>query len=291
MELNKDIQYIKGVGPVKAKLLNKLGIFNVSDLVTYYPREYEDRGNITNICDLQDGQNMTFKATAISKVNETRIRKGMTIYKLLVSDETGSCILVWYNQYYLKTQFRIGNTYTFFGKVSRKFGNKIEVLSPVFDCEGVSKNTGKIIPIYPLTYNLTQNSIRLIMENGVKSVKNNMPEILPQNVIEKNNLLGINEAIEQIHFPKNLDSYEKARFRLVFEELLTTQLALLMLKTNNDNEKKGIKFNKDISVIDLINSLPFKLTNAQSKVLDEIIADMEKEKVMNRLLQGDVGSR
>lgn len=291
MELNKDIQYIKGVGPAKAKLLNKLGIFTLQDLITYYPREYEDRSKITKISDFVDSENVTFRAIVVSKMSELRVRKGLTIYKLLVRDESESCVLIWYNQYYLKNQFKIGSTYTFYGKVNRKFGNKIEVLSPVFDAENATKNTGKIIPIYPLTYNLTQNGIRLIIENGLKLINNSLEETLPKKIIDKNKLFDINKAVEQIHFPKSLENYQKARTRLVFEELLTTQLALMMLKNNNEADKAGISFDKSVSVLDLISSLPFKLTSAQTKVLDEIISDMESPNTMNRLLQGDVGSR
>jgi len=291
LELDKDIQYIKGVGPAKAKLLNKLGIFTLQDLITYYPREYEDRSKITKICDFIDGENVTFKAIVVSKMSELKIRKGLTIYKLLVRDESESCVLIWYNQYYLKTQFKIGNTYTFYGKVNKKFGNKIEVLSPVFDAENVTKNTGKIIPIYPLTYNLTQNAIRLIIENGLKLIGNNLEDNLPKKIIEENKLFDINMAVSQIHFPKSLEDYQKARTRLVFEELLTTQLALMMLKNSNEDDKEGISFDKNVSVLDLISSLPFKLTSAQTRVLEEIISDMESPNTMNRLLQGDVGSR
>lgn len=163
--------------------------------------------------------------------------------------------------------------------------------SPVFEEENKNKNTGKIIPLYPLTYNLSQNVIRQIIENGLKEVNNNLNETLPQYLLEEYNLDDINKAINDIHFPKDFGEYNKARKRLVFEELLIMQLALLNLKTKYTVDSKGIEFDKNIKMQDAIKELPFKLTNAQSKVLEEINKDMECTKPMNRLLQGDVGSR
>lgn len=163
--------------------------------------------------------------------------------------------------------------------------------SPVFEEENKNKNTGKIIPIYALTYNLSQNVIRQIMENGLKEVDNNLEETLPKYLLEEYSLDDINKAIKNIHFPKDFGEYNKARKRLVFEELLIMQLALLNLKTKYTVNSKGIEFNSNIKMQDVIEKLPFKLTNAQIKVLEEIDKDMESPKPMNRLLQGDVGSR
>ena len=197
--------------------------------------------------------------------------------------------ITWYNQSYLKNQIKQGDTYSFFGKVSFKY-NKKEMNSPVFDLENKTKNTGKIIPIYPLTYNLSQNVIRTIMENGMREVNGNLKETLPEYILKENNLYDINLATKQIHFPDNFEKYDKARKRLVFEELLIMQLALLNLKKSYTTEEKGIQFSKDVKMSELIDELPFKLTKAQIRVLEEIDNDMESDKPMNRLLQGDVGS-
>lgn len=221
---------------------------------------------------------------------EKRIKKNMVIYKLTVRDETGICHITWFNQRYLKTQFKLGETYKFFGKVQKKIGF-IEMNSPVFDSEQTNKNTGKIIPLYPLTYNLSQNIIRQIIENGLKEIENGLEETLPKYLLDQYNLDEINEAIKNIHFPKDFECYNKARKRLVFEELLIMQLALLNLKTKYTVNVKGIEFNKNIKMQDAIEKLPFKLTKAQERVLEEIDNDMEQNKPMNRLLQGDVGSR
>ena len=289
-DLTKEIQYIKGVGPNRVKLLNNLNIFTLKDLITYYPRDYEDRSKPVKIEDLEDGKEALIAAIPVAKMNETRIRnRKMVIYKLIVEDETGRAILTWYNQSYLKNRFKVGEIYHFFGKV-KKVQNRIEMLSPVFDEETKNKNTGKIIPIYPLTYDLSQNVLRGIIENAITLVNNKLPETLPKYILHDYKLLGANEAIKKIHFPENFEELEKARKRLVFEELLGMQLALLNLKNAYESDNNGIQFSKDVKMSDVINTLPFKLTKAQLRVLEEIDKDMESNKNMNRLLQGDVGS-
>lgn len=290
VDLNQDVKYVKGVGPNRVVLLNKLGIYTLKDLITYYPREHEDRSKPSKIADLENGQEALIEAIAVSRLNEIRTRrKNMTIYKLIVRDDTGTALLTWYNQGYLKKVFNIGEKYTFFGKVTIKDG-VTQIFSPTFDLEGKNKNTGKIIPIYPLTYNLSQNTIRQIIENGLNIVKDKLEETLPQYILEEYNLKEINSAIKSIHFPRDFEDFENARKRLVFEELLSTQLALLSIKNMNTMDNTGINFSKEVHMSSVINELPFKLTKAQLRVLEEIDNDMESSKPMNRLLQGDVGS-
>lgn len=288
--LSKEIKYVKGVGPNRAELLNKLGIYTLEDLITYYPRTYEDRSKPVKIAEVQDGEEVLIEGIAAARVSEIRTRnRKMTIYKLIVRDETGSCTITWFNQSYLRNMFKQGETYKFFGKV-KKIGNKVEMNSPVYDVGVNMKNTGKIIPIYPLTYNLSQNNIRKIIENGLELVKNKLEETLPDYLIKEYKLMDINSATNSIHFPKDFTEFNIARKRLVFEELLSMQLALLSLKSQYKKEIDGIAFNKEIHMSDVINKLPFKLTKAQLRVLEEIDEDLEKVKPMNRLLQGDVGS-
>lgn len=289
IDLNNDVKYVKGVGQNRAAILNKLGIFTLGDLITYYPRDYEDRGKPKKIADCEDGDEALIKAITVSRVSEVKVRRNMAIYKLNVRDDTGACVITWYNQPYLKKQFIIGEEYSFFGKVHKK-GSRIEMNSPVFDSKATQKNTGKIIPIYPSTYGITQNVLRGIIEHGLDFVGDNLEEYFPKYILEKYNLEGINYAIQKIHRPENFHEFEIARRRLVFEELLVMQLALLALKDNWKNESDGIAFDKDIKMSDVINDLPFNLTKAQLRVLEEIDNDMERKKSMNRLLQGDVGS-
>ena len=292
LDLNKEVQYIKGVGPNRATLLKKIGINNLEDLITYYPRDYEDRGKPKKIAILQDGEEALIEAVVVSKMSEHIVRKNMRIYKLNVRDDSGMCQITWFNQSYLKNKFQLGKTYKFYGKVSNKLG-RIEMNSPVYDDDKTSKNTGKIIPIYPLTYNLSQNTLRQVIENGICLIKaeGGLKETLPEYLIKDYNLYDINTALNAIHFPNDFNEFQKARKRLVFEELLTMQLTLLSLKNKYTKEETGISFSKDIKMSDVINELPFKLTKAQLNVLEEIDKDMESNKSMNRLLQGDVGSR
>ena len=274
VNLEKEIQFIKGVGPNRATLLNKLGIFNLKDLITYFPREYEDRGKIKTISELENGEESLISAYPAGRINEIKIRKNLTLYKLIVRDETGSCEVTWYNQSYLKNVFRIDTRYKFFGRVARNF-NKISMQSPVYETEDSNKNTGKIIPIYPLTYNLSQNTIRHIIENGLKEVDGKLEETLPKYLLEKYNLYDYNTAIKQIHFPENFGNFNLARKRLVFEELFSMQLALLSLKNKYEIKKSGISFSKQAKMIDIIeiSKSPYKIN---AKVLGIGVAVITK---------------
>lgn len=283
------MQFVKGVGPNNLPLLQKLGINTLGDLITFFPRNYEDRSKPKRINELVDGEEALIDVICASQINETRFARNKVMLKMIVRDETGDCVLTWFNQTYLKNKFKIGERYQFYGKVSIKYG-RIEMTRPVFDKQGLNKNTGKIIPIYPLTYKLSQSKLRSIIENGLKLVLGQLEETIPEYILKEYNLEEINTALKQIHFPTSFENYSKARRRFVFEELLTVQLALSSLKSRYVQETDGIVFDRNVKMSDVINSLPFSLTKAQSRVLEEIDDDMETNKPMNRLLQGDVGS-
>ena len=170
--------------------------------------------------------------------------------------ERGQALITWFNQPYLKSKFEIGKKYRFYGKMEYQYG-KIGMISPVFDEIENTNNTGKIIPIYPLTFNLTQNTLRKIIENGLTKVneQGGLQETLPEYILNEYELEDINKATNSIHFPKEFDDFKKARKRLVFEELLSTQLALLQFKNSYLTEKKGIKFDSKIQMSDVINNL------------------------------------
>lgn len=288
MDLKNDVKFIKGVGPNRVKLLNRLGIFTLQDLITYYPRTYEDRSKPKSICECIDGEEVLIEAVACSRMSDIRI-KGKTMQRLLVRDETMPATITWFNQGYLKNKFEVGKKYRFYGKVRNQSG-KISLTSPVFDSIETVQNTGRIVPIYPLTYQLSQTVLRKIMENAIAEVDGKLKETLPEYILKEYNLEGINEATKHIHFPEEFKDFNIARNRLVFEELLTVQLALLELKNMYMNEEEGIAFDKNVKMSDVINQLPFKLTKAQLRVLEEIDNNMEDKRSMNRLLQGDVGS-
>ena len=289
LDFDTNLQYLKGVGPARVEVLNKLNLYTVRDIVEYFPRTYEDRGTYKKIGELVDGETTTFKAVLASSVNETRIRKNMTIYKAIAKDDTGSIILTWFNQPYVKKQLKTDGEYAFYGKIKNTLG-RIEIQSPVFEEIGKEKNTGRIIPVYPLTNGITQNVFRTIVENATNEMKNKYLEVLPEWVRVQNNLVDINYAMKNIHFPDTLQDFEKARYRLAFEELLVMQLGLLRFKITGEKNYEGISFNKDEKMNELLSTLPYKLTNAQMRVWREIDNDMKSEKSMNRLVQGDVGS-
>ena len=159
VDLNKDIKYIKGVGPARAELLNKVGIFTLGDALSYFPRGHEDRGNVKNIAELVDGEEALISAFAVTRITEFKVNPRLTLCKLTVRDETGSCQITWYNQKYLKNSIKLNERYKFYGKVSKK-GTRADMQSPVFEEANSQKNTGRIVPVYPLTYSLTQNTIR-----------------------------------------------------------------------------------------------------------------------------------
>ena len=289
IDLKQSVQYIKGVGPNRAKLFNLLGIYTIEDLITYYPRAYQDRSKIKTIEELQDGEEALIEAVTMSRVSTFKLRRNMSVSKVQVQDDTGRCLITWFNQDYIRNSIQAHEKYKFYGKITQKLG-KMEMSSPVFDKEGENKNTGKIVPIYSTTKSLSENAIRQAMENALKLANDQLKDNLPEYIKKEYNLENFDKAVEQIHFPSDFDSLTVARQRLVFEELLTFQLALLSLKNQYSNEIRGIKYNKEVHMSDVINVLPFNLTKAQLRVLEEIDADMESEKPMNRLLQGDVGS-
>lgn len=291
VDLEKNVKYIKGVGPAKQELLNKLRIYTLNDLITNYPRTYEDRSKKKSLIECSDGEVCLIEAVVLGNILEVKTR-GKTMYKLQVDDGTAKATVIWFNQKYLKNLFKVGEKFRFYGKISVMFGN-YTITSPIFENSSTNTNssTGKIVPIYSLTYNLSQNIMRKIMESAVLEIYGNLEETLPKYIIDRFNLVEINNAIKKIHFPDNFSEFELARRRLVFEELLIMQLALLKLKSTNLVDESGIKFDKNVKIDDFINILPFKLTNAQLRSARQIDLNMEKNEPMNRLLQGDVGSR
>lgn len=287
-DLKNNVKYVKGVGEARAKTLNKLGIYSLEDLITYYPRSYEDRSNIKKIKDIADGEKITIEVRAITPVTVRMLGRYKSIEKATFSDETGDIVVTWFNQSYISKQIKRGEIYRLFGKVTAK-GLFYEMNSPVFDPIEKNTNTGKIIPIYPLTADIKPTTMRRIISNGL-SITDKLDEIEPEYIVQKYNLMDYDTSIRQIHFPDSFESFKKARRRLVFDELMAMQLGLLKLKGENNKGVKGIKYSNAINMSDVINDLPFKLTKAQTRVLEEINNDMEEEKPMNRLLQGDVGS-
>ncbi len=284
----RSIKYVKGVGEARARLLAKLGIYTVDDAVNFFPRDYQDRSVLKKITEIQDGEECAVRASLVSDVTESKPRRNLSIIKALVSDGTAFLSLTWFNQSYIKNSLENGVEYIFFGKVKRS-GMRLEMHNPVIEtAEQFGKNTGRILPVYSLTKGLTQTHLRKIIENSLRLTEDKFEEILPQDMRESYNLSQISFSYEEIHFPQSFQHMEQARRRLVFEELLILQLSLLKAKGIN-TKQKGNKF-KTVDINPLLNKLTFKLTSAQKKVFEEICNDMQSDKKMNRLIQGDVGS-
>ncbi len=286
--LSKEIQFVKGIGPKRANKLNKLGIFTLKDLIYYFPRQYEDRSNIKKITQLENDEKASIKGI-ITRMDTYSPKKGMNITKIDVRDESGYIRLVFFNQEYITKVFKSGDSILAYGKV--KIENNFKELS---SCEiehytNAPQSTCKIQPVYPLTYGLTNKELESIIKSVLLKEEFKVKEYLPRYIIEKYKLCGIDYAIRNIHNPTSKDALKIALYRLVFEEFLVLQLGLFYFKSGV-NESNGIEFKENEKLNDIVNSLPFKLTKAQNRALDEILEDMQSSKVMNRLVQGDVGS-
>ncbi len=287
-DLNKEIKYVKGIGPKRANKLNKLGIFTVSDLVYYFPRQYEDRNNLKKIFELEDEEKVTIRVI-VNSIETSNIRKGLVITKIGVRDETGFARLVFFNQEYISSTLKKGDTILVFGKV-KKNSHGVELSScEIEQMTNNPKNTCGIMPIYSLTYGLTNKELTNIIKTVFNNEQIKIKEYLPKRIIEKYKLCSIDYAVKNLHAPSSKDSLKIALYRLVFEEFLMLQLGLFLFK-NGVTEKSGILFEKNKNLKQILDSLPFNLTNAQSRALNEILNDMSSNKVMNRLVQGDVGS-
>ena len=273
--------YIKGVGEKRAKLLEKLGITTALQLAEHYPRGYIDFNETTAISDLvNDGENHVVKAFVTKKFPPYYGR--INIFKVLVSDGTGDMLITFFNSDYSFTRLKLDNEYCFYGKVAGDFLRK-EMNSPVFID---SSEPNKLMPRYSLTTGISQG----IMSNCIKNVLSDFTyeDYLSDKLKEKYGLISYDSALRWIHFPENKEQYDKAKYRLTFEELFLLQLGLKSMK--NRNKRLSGATMQDKSVEAYYSSLPFELTGAQKRAISDCCTDMQKSVPMNRLLQGDVGS-
>lgn len=284
------IQYVRGVGPHKAAQLAKIGIYTIGQLLCHYPRRYEDRSQLKQIISLTDGQIESFRAVVHSQ-SEVKPRQGMTVTKICVADSSGTAVLVWFNQPYVKKQYSVGMEVIVNGKVERQF-RQIQVKTPEIELitKGDTLHTGRIVPIYPANENVRQQFLRSLMHEVLHTWLK-LGENLPASVLQTFRLLDRPTAIMNIHFPATEALLLDARRRLVFEELYYLQCGLLFRKRQNQHNKNGIKHAFDGTLTKQAHAcLPFSLTDDQQAVLRDIKADMEDVAPMHRLLQGDVGS-
>lgn len=281
-----ELTALSGIGEKKAELMAKLGINNIDSLLRYFPRGYEDRSKTVSIADADLNENVCIRARCFSAVKETRIRRNMTIYSMLINDDNDAMSVMWYNNRYVKTAFRVGEEYIFYGKVVLNRGRR-EMVNPVYESISRQRFTGRVVPIYPLCEGLTQTVMRQAVEDALKK-QQQVCEYLPEALRKKYQLCEISYAVRNVHFPGTQKDYEIARRRFVFEELFMMQLALLSRRKENE-----IRFRKpfaDVDCNEFIKSLPFELTGAQKRVIGEIAEDMSTDSAMSRLVQGDVGS-
>lgn len=288
IKLDTSVQYIKGVGPKMFELLNKLGIYTVKDLLEYYPRTYEDRTKVTSISDFQKDSNVLFFGRLVKPVSVVYAR-GKKIISTVVTDESGSlAFLTWFNQIYIKDRLKEGMTYLFYGKVSSVSPTRATLEScSIYDVEQLDKIQG-LYPIYSLTAGITQNYLFKII-NEIMDQELLLNEIFNDEFRKKYYLPEINYAVRNVHFPKSYEMVNMARKRIIFEELFLFQLALMNMKDNNLVSTKTNVYN-DLDCSEFLKIIPFELTNAQKKVVEQIKGDLKSNIVMNRLVQGDVGS-
>ncbi len=287
LSLETDVKYIKGVGEARAKLFAKLGITTLRDLITNFPRAYDDRTVIKRIRDLVDGERVCVWATVATVPKYSHIRRGLDLIKVRVVDEINTMNITFFNQSYVKEQLIPGESYIFYGKVTGQPGRP-EMTNPVFEREGVETLTGRIVPIYHSTAGLYQNVIRKCVSQGLRECGDRLPNPLPDKVQIENNLAQSRFSYENIHFPKSYEALELARKRLIFEEFFVLSCALSIFRERK-GEKKGYPMNPpDLS--QFTSRLPYSLTGAQKRAIDDAFSDMSGQRPMSRLIQGDVGS-
>jgi ATP-dependent DNA helicase RecG len=290
MNLNTPVKELFMVGPIYAKRLEKLNIKTVEDLLYHFPFRYIDYSLISPICRVQPGEIVTIQGEIISMKNEYT-KYGKKIQKAQVSDGTGKIGIVWFNQPFLIKIIKVGEQYSFSGKIDW-FGHSLVMVSPEYEIQKPQTiHTGRLSPIYPETRGVTSKWLRSRISWLIKKSAHQIEDILPSEIRKKYDLLDFVNAIEQIHFPKTLKEAETARNRFAFEELFLLQLATLKRKVSWKKKKSPFKLLTDQEkILEFIRRLPFELTLAQKKCLKEILNDLNRPQPMNRLLQGDVGS-
>jgi ATP-dependent DNA helicase RecG len=290
-DFDAPVSAMKGVGGVREAALARLGVRSLGDLLRHWPRGYEDRRDRRTIAALTPETNAVVRATVVSvEKGDPHIPRGgkkRPPLKLLVRDDTGVLEIVFFGASYRANAFRRDEEYVFCGAVTR--GTRaLRMLHP--DFSRADEDGGRdILPVYPLTAGLRQRNLRRWTEELLASV-DDLPEGLPAATIARNKLCGIGYALKNIHYPEDMRRLREAKYRLVFEELLALQTGLLLLKDENGREGRGIAFKGGADTARFVETLPFALTGAQRRTLAEIERDMESSRVMNRLVQGDVGS-
>ncbi len=279
-----DLQYLKGVGPKKIKQLQKLGIKTVGDLVEYFPRRHEDRRQVVAVASLFDGQTALISGV-VDQVQVNHVRNRLQIVKARLRDESGFITVVWFNQPWLKSRLGPGVGITVYGKADLQYGKR-NFVAVEYEF-GVKEEGFGILPVYGLTAGLSQKSLRLIVANALELLQGRIEEFLPPGFLAQYSLENREKAVFDYHFPPDFAALSKSRYRLVFEEFFLFRLAF---RLKGQGEKRKGRVQKEGRVDDFFRLLPFAPTAAQRRVIGEIYADMASATMMNRLVEGDVGS-
>ena len=280
----KEICYLKGVGPAKAEKLAKPGIETVGDLLECYPREYRDLSKVTPVSAAPFDEKCCVRAKILTAAAERRLNGGRTLYALEATDGVTPFRVLFFNAKYTAQSLKRGETYLLYGKVGGGL-LKREMVSPLIY---KPQQQNALVPVYPLTAGITNGMMNTLVANAFASLSAPLRETLPPWIRTAHQLCGLDEAVRAVHFPKNVEQMRAARRRLIFEELLTLQIGLRQLKSRSRADL-GTPVGQDGSA-EFCRSLPFTLTGAQQRVIKECISDLKKQVPMHRLVQGDVGS-
>lgn len=284
MDISMEVSTLKGVGPKLTEKLNKCGIFTIYDLLLYFPRDYEFIKSDVDIRELNGEEKQILSCTVIGFEKDIKTKNGKILSTIKFNYKGYIVIGKWFNQKYIKNNFKFNNSYDLVGKF-KNVGNTIEVINPMIGCRDAKES--EIIPKYPLKGDLNDKVIAKIINQVLDKVI--IKDNLPKAILERYNMVDLNDAIREMHFPKGKIELGKAISRLKFQELFTYSMKLLLLK-NKLRSNDGISFNWHDDLKALKESLPFKLTDAQTKVVRDILRDQKSKYSMNRLVQGDVGS-
>ncbi len=286
-ELNTDVRYIKGIGEQRAKALEKLNIRTLWDLISYFPRAYEDRRESKKIAQLQPDETACVRAMVAAPPTLRRVRRGMELVKLRAVDETGVLDVTFFNQSYRKNDLIAGESYIFYGKAE---GNLLRraMVNPIVEREGRGELTGRIVPVYPLTAGVSQSLLMRSVEQGLTACRDLLTDPIPDRIRQDYQLCQMGYAYDQVHFPASDEELVIARRRLVFEELFLLTIGLKKLRRRREGQTCAPFTDTDLG--DFYRALPFSLTEAQRRTIDEILTDLRSGRPMNRLVQGDVGS-
>ena len=286
MQLYDDVRYLKGIGEQRSKLLEKLDIRTVYDLISCFPRDYEDRSVIRTLDEIEDGETASVHAVVVTSPVLNRIRRGMDLTRFRIADDGGTADVTYFNQPYIKNSFHTGEVYAFYGRFQKQ-GSRLSIANPAFE-KATGESSGKIIPIYPLTAGLSRKAITQAVQQGLLECLDQLPELLPRDTAAKYRMPDVQDAYRMIHAPATMAEAASARQRLVFEELFVLACALGSMK----NRKKAAAGHRvPFPALEAFtDELPFTLTNAQQRAILEALADMSSGQAMNRLVQGDVGS-